>query len=766
MLRLLPRLKEEHPGALLDAGVPMHLARVLWARGVHTAEDAEAFLHPSLNTLHDPYLLSGMEEAARRIRIAVARKERITVYGDYDVDGVCATALLVEALRANGADVAYYIPSRHREGYGLNPEAVRALAQDTKLLITVDCGITSVDEAALSGALGLDLIVTDHHEPPKKLPDAVAVIDPLLGDYPFRRLCGAGVAFKLVQALFGMETAEPLLELAALATVADLVPLLEENRVIVHAGLKQLQHTKRPGLRALLSVAGLEGKTVTAGHLGFQIGPRINAGGRLREASRNVDLLLTRDAQAALEMARALDAENAERQRMEMDIFKQADAWVQENVDFLTEKALVVTGEGWNTGVVGLVASKLVEKYAWPAVVLSETDGILTGSARSVPGVNLHTALSRAQDLFLRFGGHAQAAGMTLEKQSLPELRRRLRDAIADVAEPDAFVPSAVYDLDISLPEISIPLIEQLDRLAPTGFGNPAPVFRLSGAHVLEARGVGLEGKHLKLRLAQDGAALDGIAFGQGSLRKELPDQITALFSPSVNEYMGRRSAQCEVARILPHDAARAFLKTCEQRGDAFDCHLLDHVAPKAPSPDGEVLGALVAQALSKSCQGMLLTVHTLEGARDLVAWLEAKGASGRVDFCFGKPSDRRRFHTVCAMPEPGAAEGYREVYAWDAGLIEGAMRAFMPADDELRRLYRVLRAGLGHFFSETALAEAAGLRTAGTRLALRAFAELGLVHYRPAPFEVALLAPRKCDLGDSGILASARRKCGWGGTA
>ncbi|MCL1964422.1 MAG: single-stranded-DNA-specific exonuclease RecJ [Firmicutes bacterium] len=761
MLRLVPRLQDDMPAALLDAGLPPQLARVLWARGVATGAEAEAFLSPRLSDLHDPFLLHGMEAAVTRIHLALERGEPITVYGDYDVDGVCAAAILIELLRGHGGRADWYIPSRHREGYGLNVDAVARAAETSKLLITVDCGITSIEEAAAAKSLGLDLIITDHHEPLERLPEALAVVNPLLGAYPFRRLCGAGVAFKLGQALFGMEAAMPLLELAALATVADIVPLLGENRIIVRHGLECLQHTRRPGLHALISVSGLDGKVITAGHVGFQLGPRINAGGRLRDAGRNVELLITKDTALARRIAEELHEENVRRQRMEADILGEADAWVKENVDFLREKALIVVGQGWNTGIIGLVASKLAEKYAWPTVVLSETDGVLTGSARSIPGVNLHAALLRCEDLFIRFGGHTQAAGMTLSAENLGAFRERFGEAVESVAEPDAFVPTAAYDMDMGLSHISTSLIEQLERLSPTGFGNPAPVFRLTDGRVLEARSVGVDGKHLKLRLAQGDVALDAIAFGQGGMRPELPERLDALFSPTINEYMGRRTAQCEIARILPHAPEEAFREGCLGRADAFDCALLEEgiaLPIGAEGMDENALEALVAQCLTEACQGTLLTVRTLAGAVRWTDWLQKAGLSSRLDFGFGAPRDPRRFNTMIAMPAMGAGEGYERVIALDDALIAREMAKWLPSDDDLRRLYKALRQGFSHFFSETALAEAAGLRVAAVRLGLRVFAELLLADYRPAPFEVILLRPRKCDLGDSALLKRMRQ--------
>ncbi len=761
MLRLVPRISDETPEALIAAGLPGPLSRVLWARGVRTAGEARAFLKPDLSQLHDPFLLSGMDAAAGRVRQALDAGERIVVYGDYDVDGVCGTALLVEALRARGADADAYIPLRHRDGYGLNEEAVRALAERADLLITVDCGITSVREADIAKSLGLDLIITDHHEPPEKLPDALAIINPLLGAYPFRRLCGAGVAFKLLQALFGLDAVLPALDLVALATVADLVPLLGENRTLVHEGLARMQNTARVGLKALLSVAGIEGRALTAGHMGFQIGPRINAGGRLSDASRSVELLLTDDPALAGRIAGALNEENAARQRMEAEILLLADAQVRENVDFLSDKAIVAVGEGWNAGVVGLVASKLAEKYGWPAVVLSESGGVCVGSARSIPGVNLHAALSRCEDLFLRFGGHAQAAGLTLKSENLPAFRERLNKAIEAVAEKDAFIPSAQYDLPIRLADVTIPLVEQLERLAPMGFGNPSPVFLLSDAGVIEARTVGADRRHLKLRFEQDGAALDGIAFGQGAQRAGLPERVDALFSPAVNEFMGRRTAQCEITRLLPHAPEDAFRAECLARADDFDCHLLDTAPQKPGTADAKVLRAIVADALTLACQGTLLVARTLPGALAWVDWLKEAGLSGRLDYCFHRQTDERRFNALCALPEAGAAEGFRRVIALDDLWIAEAARAFLPSDDDLRALYRALRAGEGRFLSESSLAEAAGLRLAAVRLGLRVFDELGLVDYRPAPFAATLKSPVKCDLQSSATLRSARRLTG-----
>lgn len=758
MMRLLPRIPTESPEALLAGGIPLRLAQVLWARGVRTMEEAEAFLSPSLNDLHDPFLLMGMDRAVERVRAAIESGERMIIYGDYDVDGVCATALLLETLQAHGANVGYYIPSRHREGYGLNQEAVASLAREAKLLITVDCGITSVEEAALCKSLGVALIITDHHEPPANQPEAFAIINPLLGGYPFRRLCGAGVAFKLAQALFGFEAVRGLMELVALATVADLVPLLGENRILVHFGLKQIQATKRTGLRALIHASGLDGKEITSGHLGFQLGPRINAGGRLHEASRSVEMLITHDEAVAARVAAALQAENTERKRLEEDLVAQAVQQVEVSVDFLREKVLIIVGQDWNTGVVGLVASRLVERFAWPAVVLSESGGICTGSARSIPGINIHAALTQCADLFLRFGGHAQAAGMTLASENVPELRARLNEAVAAVAERDAYVPSAVYDVPCVLAEINIPFIEQLERLAPTGYGNPSPVFLLTGATVLEARNVGSNGKHLRLRLGQNNTAMNAIAFGQGEKRATLPEQVDVLFSPDINEYLGKRSAQCNVSLLLAHQPLRAFRERCLAQADAFDRKLLRRDHTRLKTTDLQTLKALAAQALD-TCQGALLVTNTLSGTLYWLDFIEKAGLGDRLSYGFSIPEDIRKYNVLCAMPEPGALDGYQDALTLDDAWVPGELSAIVPKDEELRKLYRILREGEGRFLSEAAIAEAAGLRAAAVTLGLCVFEELKLITYRASPFWAMLLPPQKCNLADSAVLTRARNR-------
>lgn len=399
--------------------LPLWLSAILRSRGVDTEEKAERFLHPSLEQLYDPMLMQGMDRAVEIIRDAVAQHTPIQIYGDYDADGVCATSILMETLSSMGADVVYRIPDRHGEGYGLNCDAVREIAQTRRLLITVDCGVTNHEEVRLAQLLGMTVIVTDHHQLAETPSPADVVLNPLLGDYPFRRLCGAGVALKLAQALLGMEEVLRRIDLAALATVADLVPLIDENRVIVRAGLEKLGDGSRPGLAALLTLAGVTAP-VSSGQVAFRLAPRINAGGRLEDAAQCVRLLISRDRAEAEAIAGNLEQQNQQRQALQQEITLKAEEDLHRTVNFRTDLAIVVMGEGWNSGVVGLAAGRICEKYHYPTIVLSKQGELAVGSCRSIPGVNIHAMLTACSDLFLRFGGHEQAAGLTMRADLVP----------------------------------------------------------------------------------------------------------------------------------------------------------------------------------------------------------------------------------------------------------------------------------------------------------------------------------------------------------
>ena len=434
------------------------LYRLLRRRGVDSPEAARRFLYPQPEHLHDPMRLSCMNEAIRLIRQAMERNSPVWVYGDYDVDGVCSTAILTQCFRGLGLEVHDYIPSRHKEGYGLNEAAIRQIAGDSgcpdreALLVTVDCGISCLAEVALAKELGLTVVVTDHHRPGDKLPDC-PIVNPLLMNYPFPYLCGAGVAFKLCCALVGFDAASQWIDLAALATVADIVPLTDENRVIVSLGLRAINECPRPGVKALIDAAGLSGKVITAGHIGFQLGPRLNASGRLGEAQRALRLL-TGTAEEARPIAGELETENQNRRAVENSILSEALDQMA-GYDLLSHRIIVLVGEGWNSGVIGLAASRLVNRYHYPVILLAEEEGVCVGSCRSIPGVDIFAALSSCADLMIRFGGHRQAAGLSIKQDRVPELIRRLDDYLAEQVPLTEYIPEAEYDLEVPLSLLS-----------------------------------------------------------------------------------------------------------------------------------------------------------------------------------------------------------------------------------------------------------------------------------------------------------------------
>ncbi len=545
MRRLISRAV---PGSL--EGVSPLLAPLLLARGVDTHDKLRAFLHPSAQDLYDPFLMPDMEKACRIIRETIDVGESIVIYGDYDCDGVCASVIMLEALKSLGARAEVYIPSRKEEGYGLNPAAMQTLAgRQHRLMITVDCGITAVEEIALAKSLGMNVILTDHHTPPNPLPAADAILHPQLGGYPCSNLCGAGTAYKLACALSGKQILSTL-PLCALATVADMVPLLGENRTLASLGLAAMSDTSIVGLRALMRVSGIRsGEAVTGQQAGFQLAPRINACGRMETAQIALELLSTRDPARAAELADTSDGLNARRKSLENQILEQANAQAS-SLDLCTERAIVIEGEGWEGGVVGLAAGRLAERYGYPTVILSRDGDVCVGSARSACGVDLYQALSACSDLFTRFGGHKQAAGLTLPAENVPEFRLRLSDAVAKQLEGRTLMPETAYDGELQLSDITLDLIGSLRLLEPFGTGNPAPVFLLRDVEALTARAVGSEGAHLKLTLSQGACMLDAIAFRMGTLASSLRGMCSLAVTPVSNTFNGITSPECRVEAI------------------------------------------------------------------------------------------------------------------------------------------------------------------------------------------------------------------------
>lgn len=547
-------------------GVSEILGKLLYNRGYRNTESALAFLHSEENMFFDPFLMKGMECAVKRVQRAIALEEKITVYGDYDVDGISSTVLLYRVLQQLGAIVDYYIPERESEGYGLHHDALKKIInQGARLLITVDCGISAAEEiAAINGRM--DVIVTDHHQPPEALPMALAILNPKQQDcaYPEKDLAGVGVAYKFCQALWLTMKKEEfcgLLDIAALGTIADVVPLKGENRLIVRRGLWQLNQAQRPGLQALMEAAGLAGKTVEAGTVGFFIAPRLNAAGRLTSALKAVELLLEEDEIKAKTLAEFLETENTARKQIQNEIFLQANGMI-EKLCLEEEKVLVISGEGWNAGVIGLVAARLVELYYKPAIVISCQDGYGKASCRSIDGFNMHEALKRCETLLLGYGGHAAAAGFRIQQENIASLHQALTDYAKEVLTEEDYIPVLTVDGVLEAREISTSLVENLKRLEPYGMGNKRPIFACFDLKVENIFCMGTEKQHLKLKVRTETCMLDCVFWHQGALAEciRIGDQLDAVFQAGINEWNGRQFLQLKLEDLRTHETVASKL--------------------------------------------------------------------------------------------------------------------------------------------------------------------------------------------------------------
>ncbi|MBL8077554.1 MAG: single-stranded-DNA-specific exonuclease RecJ [Anaerolineales bacterium] len=526
---------------------PVILRQILFNRGFASDAEARAYLNakPDFNT--DPFQMTGMRAAVDRIQFAIQNNEPIAIYGDYDVDGVTATALLVQSLQILEADVRGYIPNRFEEGYGLNNNALDELkANGVKLVISVDCGIRSPREAQHAKEIDLDLIISDHHHPAEgDLPPALAVINPKQpGDvYPDKDLAGVGIAYKIAEALY-LERKEKysldfLLDLVALGTVADLAPLVGENRILVRKGLRQMRQTTRQGLFSLAGVSDIPLAKVNAGNIGFSLGPRLNAAGRLKEALASFELLTTKDVFRAGELAQQLDMQNRERQRITRDMQVKAEeiALNGNEENFI----LFAADESFNSGVVGLAASRLTEKYYLPSVVAAQGAEETRGSCRSIPEFHITDALDLCADLLVRHGGHAAAAGFTVKNENIPLLVERLKSIAKEKLSGQDLRPTLMADMEVSLTQIRPDLIQLLSYLEPTGYGNRDAAFVARNAKVKSSRTVGSDGKHIKLVLEDDNKYThDCIGFRLGEWAKKMPPRVDVLFTYEVNEYNGR----------------------------------------------------------------------------------------------------------------------------------------------------------------------------------------------------------------------------------
>ena len=528
------------------------ICQILNNRGIDNEKDAEIFMNPSLEYLRDPFLMKDMDKAVERIKKAIENKERIYIYGDYDVDGVSSTSILVLYFKSINYPVKYYIPNRLEEGYGINENAIEKIHADgCELIITVDCGITSVKEVDLANELGIDVIVTDHHECQSEIPNAYAIVNPKQDDcnYPFDMICGCGVAFKMIQALTDKEefknTMYNYLEIVTLATICDIVPLVDENRIIVKNGLKLMKEGKNLGLRELIKVCGIETNKIGSSHIGFSVGPRINASGRLGYSYLGVQLFTTDCEDEAREIANILEAKNIERQLIESKMYKEAEEIIANDESYNKDKVLVVAKEGWQHGIIGIVASKLTEKYYKPTILLTIEGDEATGSARSIKGFNMFEALESCKELMNKFGGHEQAAGLALNRNNIKELKERINEIADYNLTKEDLIENVNVEYELDEESADLDLVEDLHKLEPFGMSNPSPRFIMRDLLLTHIYKMGKNKQHLKLIVEKD-KIYECVGFNMAYLADnfEIGDKIDILFQVDENNYNNERKVQ------------------------------------------------------------------------------------------------------------------------------------------------------------------------------------------------------------------------------
>jgi single-stranded-DNA-specific exonuclease len=540
-----------------ESRIPYTIARILINRGIETPEQVERFFNPTNAHLHDPFLMRDMEAAVERMVTALSRRERIAIYGDYDVDGITAASMLYLFLKDLGGDVVPYIPDRQNEGYGISETGILELGKGgAGLIISVDCGITSMAEAEIAHAHGIDLIISDHHEPGDALPNALAVCDPKREgcEYPFKELSGVGVAYKIAQGIIQRlnleaEYAEKYMDLVALGSAADIVPLVDENRVFVKLGLEKINDQPEVGLASLIETACLKAGKIEVGDIVFGIAPRINAVGRLGSALRAVKLLTTRDRSFSREVAGVLEEENRRRKDIDNTTLEEAVAEIEGSMDPFEARSIVLAREGWHPGVIGIVASRLIERYYRPTVMITIEGGQGKGSARAIAKFDIYQALKACSDLLLQFGGHKYAAGLTIAAENIPAFKERFEQVCREMIPEEDLVPKIKIESEISLDEITSEVVSSLKRFAPFGPKNNRPNFFSRGLEVLDVPRI-VGANHLKFRAGQGGVSFDAIGFNLGQHLGRVSNgsrTVEMVYAVEENEYNGRKSVQLRI---------------------------------------------------------------------------------------------------------------------------------------------------------------------------------------------------------------------------
>jgi len=536
------------------------LAQLLINRGTKEALSARKFLKADLKDLRDPYIFQDMDKAVDKILKAVNNNERILIYGDYDVDGITSVALLFSILRELTNNLYFYIPNRFQEGYGLNEEAIDiAFKNNFKLIITVDCGISSIHEIEKANNYGIDIIITDHHQPQKDLPSAIAIINPKCDkNYPFKELAGVGVSFKIAQALYlklkkNQDDLWSLLDYVALGSIADSVPFVDENRILIKYGLKTLNQTKKEGLKALIMESGVYYGNLGTKEVNFALAPRINAAGRLGDSKLALELLLTDSEYKAKHLSRKLSEINKRRQEIGDNILREAREFASIQAKEKDNKVLVLASENWNQGVIGIIASRLVEEFNRPTIIISKKDGIAKGSGRSIKGFHLYNVLELCQDILINFGGHKLAAGITIESNKIPEFKSMINEISQSFIKKDDLHPELKVDAQILLSDINFGLIKDINILEPFGIGNPQPVFCSYKNIISDWRLVGGKKEHLKIKIKEENRTLEGIGFKLSSLGNQIFSEnkiVNLAFNVELNKWNGTENIQLNIKDI------------------------------------------------------------------------------------------------------------------------------------------------------------------------------------------------------------------------
>lgn len=778
--RTRAQLNNEATARLCEMGLPEKVAKLMVLRGVQNTQDAQKYLNPSLEDLNDPFMLRDMDKAVARIRKAQQAHEKVCVYGDYDADGVTATSLLVLYFRTLGIEVGYYIPDRHEEGYGINETAVKDLAKKYDLMVTVDCGVTAAQEVQLAKSLGMDVVVTDHHYAAEQLPDC-PVVNPRLNGYPFAHLAGVGVAAKLVQAMGGMDALMPYLDIVAIGTVADIVSLTDENRALVKAGLAAINQTTRPGVLALMEVAGLRGKPLNSSSIGFALGPRINAGGRIGHSSRSVEMLCTKDINLARSIASELENHNQIRQSQEQVIMQEALDQIEQKADFINERIIIVAGETWNAGVIGIVASRLVERYHRPVFVLAREKDTYVGSGRSIKGVKLFEQMHDIADVFVRYGGHDMAAGMTVQVNRLDEFKRRMNDQLLSM-DDSAWIPCQEYDLEMRLPELSLDFLDSLECMQPMGQGNTVPVYLLRGVTVTNAKTMGAGGAHLRLQITQDGVSMDAAAFKMGWRIEQAVGLLDMLVTIDRNEWNGRTMLRLYVKQFKTSDDHyfTNIKQTDEQRmRDFLSLVMYNDSKPRFRRYLGlpaEKARERIKHMLCGNLSGTLLLYAANQTACKWTQYMEEDEVIDRIGRSVGRePDDLCAFNLLSSVPYLSSKQlsRYRNIVLLDGAFgnafvehvmqlspnavvlalpmqpeAKQALEEASPTIELVRQLYKVLKAAHSHLgaivnpvSAQAMLSRTVPVTLPQMHLALLEMRDMDLIEYEEKPFRIRLKA-------------------------